>query len=89
MTMGRQVTELMRAGSCGGLGTGLGFLLLPMVLPHLAPPHAPNIIKNALGFFLVGWFFKNQRKWSDWPPYLSLYRLLHGLFAVDVDLLVA
>lgn len=55
-------------------------------------PYA-NIIKNILGFlggFFCCWLvFKIKENGQTGPPYLSLYRLLHGLFAVDVDLLVA
>lgn len=50
------------------------------------------MIENMLGFVgrSVGWLvFKLKETGQTGPPYLSLYRLLHGLFAVDVDLLVA
>lgn len=58
---------------------------LPLLrAPHCAPP--PALVKCSR---LVGWLVCKVKENGQTGPYLSLYRLLHGLFAVDVDLLVA
>lgn len=50
-------------------------------------PHHLHQLK-VLGWF-VGWLVCKVKENGQTGTYLSLYRLLHGLFAVDVDLLVA
>lgn len=72
-----------------GLGwASLGDPTLPMTLPRLTSPRHDG--KHARVCWLVGWLvLKLKETGQTGPPYLSLYRLLHGLFAVDVDLLVA